>query len=98
MNAAHHIVTDRSHFDRLVDDVSAREFDPNFANACKYFLYALASKVRKVKFKAIYTSFMLESTSLLNLSYHRARNNISWSKLKLSRSILLHKAFAFVVK
>src|ERR687891_709937 len=97
MNASHHIVADRSHLDRLVDDVSARELDPNFADACKCFLYTLGPKVRKIEFKAIHTGFMLESTSLLNLSYHRARYNVSWSKLELPRSILLHKALAFVV-
>ncbi len=70
MNASHHIVTYRSHFDRLVDDVSAGELDPNFADACKDFLYTLGPKVGKVEFKAINTGFVLESASLLYLSYH----------------------------
>src|SRR5688500_20181558 len=96
MNSSHHIVADRSHFYRLIDDVSAGELNPNFADAGKCFLYALGPKMRKVKFKAIDTGFMLEPSSLLNLSYHRARHNVSWSKLELARSILLHKALSFV--
>src|SRR5215210_627306 len=97
MNASHHIVADGSNFDRIANDVSARELDPNFADPCKCFLYALGPKVRKVEFKTINTGFMLESTSLLNLSYHRPRYNVSWSKFELPWSIFLHKALAFVV-
>src|ERR671931_512235 len=97
MNASHHVVTDRSYFNRLVDDISAGELERDFSDAGQHPLYALIPKVGKIKFQAIYTCLMLEPVSLLNLFYHRTRYNVSWPKLELTRSVLLHKPLPFVI-